>query len=53
MLDLLDDPALPFFIQWQSDPALHPAATADGARPRASTGWRSAATRAKVGELAR
>ena len=26
VLDLLDDPALPFFIQWQSDPALHPSA---------------------------
>ena len=24
VLDLLDDPALPFFMQWQGDPALHP-----------------------------
>ena len=26
VLDLLDDPALPFFVQWQVDPALHPSA---------------------------
>lgn len=32
VLDLLDDPALPFFVQWQVDPSLHPAA--DGAGPR-------------------
>ena len=25
VLELLDDPALPFFIQWLGDPALHPA----------------------------
>lgn len=28
VLDLLDDPALPFFVQWQVDPALHPGADA-------------------------
>jgi hypothetical protein len=28
VLDLLDDPALPFFIQWLGDPTLHPAAAA-------------------------
>jgi hypothetical protein len=26
VLDLLDDPALPFFVQWQCDPAYHPSA---------------------------
>jgi hypothetical protein len=26
VLDLLDDPALPFFIQWESDPRHHPSA---------------------------
>lgn len=26
VLDLLDDPALPFFVQWQVDPGLHPGA---------------------------
>ncbi len=31
VLDLLDDPALPFFVQWQGDPALHPAADGNGA----------------------
>lgn len=30
VLDLLDDPALPFFVQWQGDPSLHPAAGGDG-----------------------
>lgn len=24
VLDLLDDPALPFFVQWEGDPSLHP-----------------------------
>ncbi len=32
VLELLDDPAMPFFVQWQGDPALHPAADLDGAR---------------------
>ncbi|MGH8891764.1 MAG: VOC family protein [Actinomycetes bacterium] len=32
VLDLLDDPALPFFVQWQVDPALHPGADGDGPR---------------------
>lgn len=31
VLDLLDDPALPFFVQWQVDPALHPSADGAGA----------------------
>ncbi|MBA2769314.1 MAG: VOC family protein [Sporichthyaceae bacterium] len=36
LLDLLDDPALPFFVQWQVDPALHPAAdAANGGAARA------------------
>jgi hypothetical protein len=30
VLDLLDDPALPFFIQWMVDPALHPASNGTG-----------------------
>jgi len=30
VLDLLDDPALPFFIQWEVDPALHPATDGEG-----------------------
>lgn len=35
VLDLLDDPALPFFVQWQVDPSLHPGADAgDGSTPR-------------------
>jgi hypothetical protein len=29
VLDLLDDPALPFFIQWRSAAGLHPAASVD------------------------
>lgn len=29
VLELLDDPALPFYIQWLGDPGLHPAAAAD------------------------
>jgi hypothetical protein len=34
-LDLLDDPSLPFFVQWQVDPALHPGAPAlNGTEPR-------------------
>lgn len=32
ILDLLDDPALPFFVQWEVDPALHPAVNGDGPR---------------------
>ena len=34
VLDLLDDPALPFFVQWEGDPALHP--SSDGGGPRIS-----------------
>ena len=26
VLDLIDDPQLPFFVHWESDPALHPSA---------------------------
>ncbi len=32
VLDLLDDPALPFFVQWEVDPTMHPAV--NGAGPR-------------------
>lgn len=32
VLDLLDDPALPFFVQWQGAPELHPASDGDGPR---------------------
>lgn len=28
--DLLDDPALPFFVQWQSEPRFHPSVGGDG-----------------------
>lgn len=31
VLDLLDDPQLPYFIQWEVDPAEHPAAGASSA----------------------
>ena len=31
VLELLDDPALPFFIQWETDPAMHP--STDGTGP--------------------
>jgi hypothetical protein len=35
VLDLLDDPALPFFVQWESDPQLHPSVDRpDGTGPR-------------------
>ena len=34
VLDLLDDPALPFFVQWEVDPSLHPSAdVVNGAGP--------------------
>lgn len=32
VLDLLDDPALPFFVQWEVRPALHPAVNGEGPR---------------------
>ena len=32
VLDLLDDPALPFFVQWQGESGLHP--SVDGGGPR-------------------
>lgn len=32
VLDLLDDPALPFFVQWQGEHELHPATDGDGPR---------------------
>ena len=50
VLDLLDDPALPFFIQWQSDPALHPSATSDGDRAPGITRVEICGDAAKVGE---
>ena len=50
MLDLLDDPALPFFIQWQSDPALHPSATSDGQQAPGITRVEICGDAAKVGE---
>jgi hypothetical protein len=32
VLDLLDDPALPFFVEWDVDPSLHPGCNGDGPR---------------------
>jgi hypothetical protein len=32
VLDLLDDPALPFFVQWEVDASLHPAVNGEGPR---------------------
>jgi hypothetical protein len=32
VLDLLDDPALPFFVQWDIEPGLHPATNGGGPR---------------------
>ena len=40
---LLDDPALPFFIQWTVGPAQHP--SADAKAPPPSSAARSRATR--------
>ena len=50
VLDLLDDPALPFFIQWQSDPSLHPSATSDGEHAPGITRVEICGDPAKVGE---
>jgi hypothetical protein len=50
VLDLLDDPALPFFIQWQVEPALHPAATSDGTLAPGITRVEICGDAAKVGE---
>ena len=50
VLDLLDDPALPFFIQWQSDPALHPARDLDGDHAPGITRVEICGDAAKVGE---
>jgi hypothetical protein len=50
VLDLLDDPALPFFIQWQVEPGLHPAATSDGSRAPGITRVEICGDAAKVGE---
>lgn len=33
ILELLDDPALPFFVQWQGDPSMHPGAPDNGPVP--------------------
>ena len=49
VLDLLDDPALPFFIQWQDEPALHPAATPEGAAAPGITKVEICGDAAKVG----
>lgn len=36
VLDLLDDPSLPFFVEWQVHPSLHPGAPAlNGSEPQA------------------
>jgi hypothetical protein len=50
VLDLLDDPALPFFIQWQVEPGLHPAATSDGTLAPGITRVEICGDAAKVGE---
>jgi len=50
VLDLLDDPALPFFIQWQSDRALHPSAISDGDHAPGITRVEICGDAAKVGE---
>jgi hypothetical protein len=50
VLDLLDDPALPFFIQWTSAPALHPAATTDGTSTTGITRVEICGDAAKVGD---
>ena len=43
VLDMLDDPALPFFTQWEIDPAFHPNCNPEV--PIGMRGPRSAATR--------
>jgi hypothetical protein len=50
VLDLLDDPALPFFIQWTSDAALHPSATVDGSPGPGITRVEICGDSAKVGD---
>ena len=50
VLDLLDDPALPFFIQWTSDPALHPSAAVDGSPGPGITRVEVCGDAAKVGD---
>ena len=51
VLDLLDDPALPFFVQWQSDPGLHPSTRHEGDRSAPGiTRVEICGDRAKVGE---
>ena len=50
VLDLLDDPALPFFIQWTGEPALHPAAVTDGASAPGITRVEICGDAAKVGD---
>ena len=50
VLDLLDDPALPFFIQWTSAPTLHPAATTEGTSAPGITKVEICGDAAKVGD---
>ena len=50
VLDLLDDPALPFFIQWTSAPALHPSAAHDGDPTPGITKVEVCGDAAKVGD---
>ena len=47
VLDMLDDPALPFFTQWEIDPGLHPSGRPRGADRHRGTP-RSAATAATI-----
>jgi Glyoxalase-like domain len=50
VLDLLDDPALPFFVQWQSDPALHPSVLTADDQPPGITRVEICGDETKVGE---
>ncbi len=50
VLDLLDDPALPFFIQWQGDAALHPAADNHGTHAPGITAVEMCGDASKVGD---
>jgi hypothetical protein len=50
VLDLLDDPALPFFIQWKSSPELHPSAVREGDPAPGITKVEICGDAAKVGD---
>src|SRR4051794_38527711 len=50
VLDLLDDPALPFFIQWTSPPDLHPAAHPENGHAPGITRVEICGDAEKVGE---